>query len=107
MSLTAWMTRSKLKLNPGKAESRLIASTKNLDVVFDSSLNLEKDISQTCTSCFYHIHNLREILNILFLALATQITMVSSKLDYCNTFTKLLKTTSLDYTVFRTALLEW
>ena len=81
MTVSAWMTGSKLRLNPSKTEFLLIgteiqrekllnnlpclilgqdtnasASAKNLGVVFDSSLNFRKHISQTCS---YHIRDLR------------------------------------------------
>ena len=105
------MTGSKLKLNPSKTEFLLIgtklkreqilnifpclilvqdtnpsASVKNLGVVFDSSLNFRKHISQTCKACFYYIRDLRRIRKSLSLDLAKQIAvaLVSSKLDYCN-----------------------
>ena len=108
MGVSAGMTGSKLKLNPSKTEFLLIgtkllrkkflhnfpclilgqdtnpsASAKNLGVVFDSSLNLKKHISQTCRACFYHIRDLRRIWKSLSLDLAKQIAVafVSSKLD--------------------------
>ena len=61
------------------------ASAKNLGVVFDSSLNFRKHISQT-SACFYHTRDLRRIRKSLSLDLAKQIAvaLVSSKLDYCN-----------------------
>ena len=61
-------------------------SAKNLGVLFDSSLNFRKHISQTCRACFYHIRDLRRIRKSLSLDLAKQIAvaLVSSKLDYCN-----------------------
>ena len=57
-----------------------------ISVIFDSSLNFRKHISQTCRACFYHIHDLRRIRKSLSLDLAKQIAvaLVSSKLDYCN-----------------------
>ena len=57
-----------------------------LGVVFDSSLNFRKHISQTCGECFYHIPDLRRIRKSLSLDFAKQIAvaLVSSKLDYCN-----------------------
>ena len=106
MGVSAWMTGSKLKLNPSKTEFLLIgtklqrekflnnfpclllgqdtgpsASAKNLGVLFDSS-----HISQTCRACSYHIRDLRRIRKSLSLDLAKQIAvaLVSSKLDYCN-----------------------
>ena len=108
MSVSAWMTGSKLKLNPSKTEFLLIGtklqrekfwnnfpclllgqetnpstSAKNLGVLFDSSLNFRKHISQTCRACFYHICNLRRSLS-LDLAKPIAVALVSSKLDYCN-----------------------
>ena len=86
VGVSAWMTGSKLKLNPSKTEFRLIGtklqrekflnyfpclilgqdtnpstSAKNLGAVFDSSLNFRKHISQTCMACFYHIRDLCRI----------------------------------------------
>ena len=111
MGVSAWMPGSKLKLNPSKTEFLLIrtklqrekflnnfpclllgqdpnpsTSAKNLGVLFDSSLNFRKHISQTCRACFYHIRDLRQIRKSLSLDLAKQIAeaLVSSKLDYCN-----------------------
>ena len=61
-------------------------SAKNLGVLFDSSLNFRKHISQTYRACFYHIRDLRRNRKSLSLDLAKQIAvaLVSSKLDYCN-----------------------
>ena len=111
MGMSAWMTGSKLKLNPSKTEFLLIGtklqrekllnnfpclllgqdtspstSAKNLGALFDSSLNFRKHISQTCRACFYHIRDLRRSRKSLSLDLAKQIAvaLVSSKLDYCN-----------------------
>ena len=60
--------------------------SRNLGVLFDSSLNVRKHISQTCRACFHHIRDLRRIRKSLSLDLAKQIAvaLVSSKLDYCN-----------------------
>ena len=110
MGVSALMTGSKLKLNPSKTEFLLIGtklqrekflnnfkclllgqdtnssrSAKNLGVLFDSSLNFRKHISQTCRAS-YHIRDLRRMRKSLSLDLAKQIAeaLVSSKLDYCN-----------------------
>ena len=86
MTVSAWMTGSKLKLNSSKTKFLLIGtklqrqkflnnlpclilgsdtnpsvSAKNICVVFDSSLYFRKHISQTCRVCFYHIRDLRQI----------------------------------------------
>ena len=91
MGVSAWMIGSKLKLTPSKTEFLLIqrqkflhnypclilgqdtnpsTSAKNLDVLFDGSLNFRKHISQTCRACFYHIRDLRRIRKSLSLDLA-------------------------------------
>ena len=111
MGVSAWMTGSKLKPNPSKTEFLPIetklqrekflnnfpclllgqetnpsTSAKNLGVLFDSSLNFQKHISQTCRTCFYHIRDLRRVRKSLSLDLAKHIAvaLVSSRLDYCN-----------------------
>ena len=94
------MTGSKLKLNLSKIfigmklhrclilgqDTNPSALATYLGVVFDSSLNFRKHISQTCRACFYHIPDLRRIRKSLSLDFAKQIAvaLVSSKLDYCN-----------------------
>ena len=86
LGVSAWMTGSKLKPNrrkigcifigtklqrekflkncpcliPGQ-DTNPCTSAKNLGVLFDSSLNFRKHISQTCRACFYHIRDLRRI----------------------------------------------
>ena len=69
-------------------DTNLSTSAKNLGVLFDSSLNFRKHISQTCRVCFYHIRDLLRIWKSLSLDLAKQIAvaLASSKLDYCNSF---------------------
>ena len=115
MGVSAWMTGSKLKLNPSKTEFPIgtklerekflnnfpclllgqetnpSTSAKNLGVLFDSNLNFRKHISQTCRACFYDIRDLRRIRKSLSLDLAKQIAvaLVSSKLDYCNSLFKI------------------
>ena len=109
IGVSAWMTRSKLKLNPSKTEFLLIGikllrekflnyfpclilgqdtnpSTSAKNLVFNSSRNFRKHKSQTCMACFYHIRDLCRIWKSVSLDLAKQIavTLVSSKFDYCN-----------------------
>lgn len=107
----SWMTNSKLKLNPSKTELLLIgtkqqrsnilskfpitildhetdpsASARNLGVVFDCGLKFDKHVTQICKSCYYHIRDLRRIRRHLTPKTAMVIanSLVSSKLDYCN-----------------------
>ena len=61
-------------------------SAKTLSGLFDSSLTFRKHITQTCRACFYHIRDLSRIRKNMSIDLAKQIavSLVSSKLDYCN-----------------------
>ena len=61
-------------LIPGQ-DTNPSTSDKNLGVLFDSSLNFRKHISQTCRACFYHIRDLRRIRTSLSLDLAKQIAL--------------------------------
>jgi len=59
---------------------------KNLGVIFQSDLSLDKHISAIVSSCFYHIRDLKRIRSSLSLNTATILgnALVHSKLDYCN-----------------------
>ena len=62
------------------------STARNLGVIFDSDLSLTKHISATCKSCFYQIRQLRQIRPSLDKSSAITLanSLVSSKLDYCN-----------------------
>ena len=68
-----------VKTNPAK-------SARNLGVVFDKNVTFHSHISVVCSSCFYHMRNLRRIHHQLDLDSAKFLTtaLVSSRLDYCN-----------------------
>ena len=109
MGVSAWMTGSKLKLNHSKTEFLFIGtklqrekflnnfpclllgqdtnpstSAKNIGVLFDSSLNVRKHISQTCRACFYHIRDLRRIRKKIVLRYCQANCSGTRQLDYCN-----------------------
>ena len=106
-----WMIASKLKLYPDKTEFILIGtkaqqdkfkkyfptklldqyvtptdSARNLGVEFDKDFNFKKHISKVCRSCYCHIRDLRRLRICLTAAVTKTIatSLVSSKLDYCN-----------------------
>ena len=105
------MWTNKLKLNPDKTEFLLIGnerqrsnylsmfpiellgvksyppkSTRNLGAIFDKNFNFRSHISAICSSCIYHIRDLRRICRHLDLDSAKLLAnaLVSSRLDYCN-----------------------
>ena len=102
---------NKLKLNPDKTEFLLIGnkrqrskylsmfpiellgvktnpakSARNLGVIFNKNFTFRSHISVVCSSCFYHMWDLRCIRHHLDLDSAKLLAtvLVSSRLDYCN-----------------------
>ena len=105
------MDVDKLKLNPDKTEFLVIGnerqrskylsmfpielfgveiypekSARNLGVIFDKNFNFRSHISAICSSCIYHIRDLRRIRRNPDLESAKLVANapVSSRFDYCN-----------------------
>ena len=59
---------------------------RNLGVIFDKNFNFRSHISAICSSCIYHIRDLRRIRRHLDLdsAILLANALVSSRFDYCN-----------------------
>ena len=109
-SVQSWMSTNKLKLNPDKTEflignerqqSKYLSifpiellgvktypakSARNLGVIYDKNFNFRSHISAICSSCIYHIWDLRRIRRHLDLDSAKLLAnaLVSSRFDYCN-----------------------
>ena len=122
-SVSSWMSSNFLALNPTKTEFLLIgnrsqlskanniilsmpnnisvrpvSSARNLGIIFDSELSFSKQISSLSRSCFCHIRNLRRIRSSVDLPTATTIavSLIHSKLDYCNSLFLNLPNNQLD-----------
>ena len=105
------MNLNKLLLNPSKTEFLLIgtkqqrlkfsdltnlslsndiipvsSSARNLGFIFDSDMSFSDQIKSVSKSCHFHIRDIRRIRHLLPLSAATALanSLVSSKLDYCN-----------------------
>ena len=99
-----WMSTSKLKLNPNQTEFIIfglkrqrnklkacfpidilgsplcsVDSVRNLGVLFDSDFSLSKHVQNVCKSCFVKLQFLAHYVSVL-----VPNTLVSSRLDYCN-----------------------
>ena len=61
-------------------------SVRNLGVMFDKNFNFRSHISAICSSCIYHIRDVRCIRRHLDLDRAKLLAnaVVSSRFDYCN-----------------------
>ena len=105
-----WLTVNRLTVNPSKTEFLIIGthqqrnklqsphiifqntpitpspSARNLGVTLDSDLSLTKHISSLCQASYLQIRQLRQIRSVLDTntAIILANTLVSSKLDYCN-----------------------
>ena len=109
--ILSWMNLNKLLLNPSKTEFLLIgtkqqrlkfsdltnlslsndiipvsSSARNLGFIFDSDMSFSDQINSVSKSCPFHIRDIRRIRHLLPLSTATALanSLVSSKLDYCN-----------------------
>ena len=109
--ILSWMNSNKLLLNPSKTEFLLIGtkqqrlrfsqlttlslgndiipvstSARNLGFIFDSDMSFTDQINSLSKSCHFHIRDIRHIRHLLPLSAATALanSLVSSKLDYCN-----------------------
>ena len=105
----AWMLANMLKLNRDKTELLVIGpkhkvnppikgihvageyievsnNARNIGVIFDFHVNLEKHIMNTCKTAFYHLRNIAKIRNCLSQDNAETLVhaFISSKLDFCN-----------------------
>ena len=62
------------------------SSARNIGVIFDSQVNLEKHVMNTCKMAFYHLQNIARIRNCLSQDDAETLVhaFISSKLDFCN-----------------------
>ena len=109
-----WLLNNGLHLNPSKSEAiafynprskplaalaesigtvsvvgspiKLQSSIKNLGVYLDSKMSFDKQVSETCKACFFHIRALRHIRASLTTEASKTIAaaIVGSRLDYCN-----------------------
>ena len=62
------------------------SSARNIGVIFDSHVNLEKHVMNTCKMAFYHLRNIARIRNCLSQDDAETLVhaFISSKLNFCN-----------------------
>ena len=63
-----------------------VPSARNLGVVFDSEMSLESHITKVCQTSYLHIRQIRKVRHLLNLnsAILLANSLVSSRLDYCN-----------------------
>ena len=105
-----WMSLNKLKLNSDKTELLVIGSgnlpasqllsftaidgsviqpsrsARNLGVIFDNKLNMERQVSAICKSAFFHIRNISRIRKFLSVSSTKALVhaFVTGRLDNCN-----------------------
>ena len=121
--ILSWMNSNKLLLNPSKTEFLLIdtkqqrlkfsqlttlslgndiipvsSSARNLGFIFDSDMSFTDQINSLSKSCHFHIRDIRRIRPLFPLSAATALanSLVSSKLDYCNSLYNGISQANLD-----------
>ena len=110
--IKTWMFSNFLKLNVSKTKALLIGSkgntifhpkinldydnqlienpsdgyVKTLGVLYDKNLSMEKQVSEICKVCYFHLRRLGRIRNYLDIELKILLikSYILSKLDYCN-----------------------
>ena len=117
-----WMTHNKLQLNDDKTEAMLVGtrqkiaqlptslslqldntsipisdSVKNLGVILDSTLSLQKFISSTAQSCYFHLRRISSIRKCLSIEATLKLvtSLVLSRIDYCNSLLVCLPDSSI------------
>ena len=106
----SWMIKSKLKINDDKSEFIVLiqpykqgnvkdlqlqigqcsvatsSQAKNLGVIFDCGLTMEKQISSVCRSLFFHLWNIGSVRRYLTDSSTAQLihSLVTTRVDYCN-----------------------
>ena len=121
-SVHTWLTSNRLSVNPSKNEYLIIGthqqrailvtssisfqgtiltptdSTRNLGVIFDKDLSFKNHISTICKTSYYHIRQIRQVRSSLYMnsAIILANSLVSSKLDYCNSLYYGLPAVSID-----------
>ena len=103
------MVCDKLKLNRGKTELLIVSaqhrplplidcvdvsgeqikpspSVRNIGVIFDKHVSLERHVTSTCKTCFFHLKNISRIRDCLSLAGTEKLVhaFITSKLDNTN-----------------------
>ena len=121
--ILSWVNLNKLLLNPSKTEFLLIgtkqqrlkfsdltnlslsndiipvsSSARNLGFIFYSDMSFSDQINSVSNACHFHIRDIRRIRHLLSLSAATALanSLVSSKLDYCNSLYSDISRTNLN-----------
>ena len=107
--IRSWMIRNKLKINDDKTEFLILSSPRsnfkfdsslvignceidpssscrNLGVLFDNRLSMDKHVANVCRCMLFHLRSIGKIRPFLNEAATTQLvhSLVTSRLDYCN-----------------------
>ena len=115
--IDSWMVSNKLKLNGDKTELLIInarhhpcppidhidvskfkiqpsETVSNIGVTFDRHMSLDQHVTNICKACFFHLRNIAKIRD--YLSTADTETLVSSKLDSCNSLLYGLPKSTID-----------
>ena len=119
--IDSWMVSNKLKLNRGKTELLVLSarhrpppsieyidvsgerikptsSARNIGVIFDEHMSLDKHVTNICKACFFHLRNISKIRDCLSQADTEKLVhaFITSKLDSVNSLLHGLPTFLID-----------
>ena len=74
------------KITVGSTTIEKSSSARNLGVIIDNNLKMDKHITSVCKSTNFHLRNIGSIRNVLTESTAAQLVhaLITSRLDYCN-----------------------
>ena len=83
-------------------------TVKNLGVTFDSGNTFTSHITNMCRTCYYHLKDLRRIRKFLSVETAALLanSMISSRLDYCNSLLHGISKYNVDFPFLSSSALE-
>ena len=75
-----------LNISVGNSRIAPSISARNLGVIFDNHMSLDKQINSICKSAFFHLRNIGSIRNMLTDDACSQLihSLVTVRIDYCN-----------------------
>ena len=73
-------------IHVGEDQTTPVTPVRNLDVIFDSNLKMDMQITKACQNANYHLHNIRRIRKFLNQEATFPIihAFITSQIDYCN-----------------------
>ena len=82
----------------GPLKSNICSNPRNLGIILDQAMLLDKQVKSVSSACFYHLRNIAKLRSVVSHPELEMIihAFISSRLDYCNSLFTCLSKSSLD-----------